>query len=228
MEILNSNILSNFNLQNSLNRIVDIVNFEGPLLTLYENINNRHLYLIDWVDRDSTSNRWLIYRCNPKMLTKFIDEEISHRELFISDETYCYVIDIDSNFKWNNPQKMAKSQLPEGYIPLKDTYFEKCDCPNYERLCSFINNVRLSQKQENLVVSDSVITGIIVTTKKYNIFRKYNLHNRIIVFSDFENIQKQINSNSFYENNYHKKLSIGKFKISNFINTYENHVSANR
>jgi hypothetical protein len=227
METLNSDILSNFNLQNSLNRIVDIVNFEGPLLTLYENINNRHLYLIDWVDRDSTSNRWLIYRCNPKMLIKFIDEEISHRELFISDETYCYVIDIDSNFKWHNPQKIAKIQLPEGYIPLNNTYFEKCDCPNYDKLCSFINNVRLSQKQENLVVSDSLITGIIVNTKKFNTFKKRNISNRIIVFSYFKNAQKHFNSNSFYENNYHKNSSIGKFETSNFINTYENHVSAN-
>lgn len=229
METLNNSILSNFNLPNSLIRIVDIINFEGPLLTLYENINNRHLYLVDWVDRDSTSNRWLIYRCNPKMLSKFIDEEISHRELFISDETYCYVIDIDNNFKWNDPRKIIKSQLPEGYIPSKDTYFEECDCPNYDKLSSFINNTRLSQKQENLVISDPLIKGIVViSTEKFNIFRNCNPFNKIIVFSHFENSKKHNNSDFFHENNYNKNSSIGKFKVNNFINTYENYVSANR
>jgi uncharacterized alkaline shock family protein YloU len=87
----------------------------------------------------------------------------------------------------------------------------------------------LSQKQENLVISDSVIKSIIIiSTEKFNTFRNRNLSNRIIVFSHFDNSKKQNNSDFFYENNYNKNSSIGKFKVNNFINTYENHVSANR
>ena len=92
----------NFNLQNSLIRLADIVNFIGPLLTLFENSDDKHLYLLDWVDRDSLFNRWLIYRCTPISLSKFIKKDISHLDLLLSDESYCYTVDIDKNLIWHN------------------------------------------------------------------------------------------------------------------------------
>jgi hypothetical protein len=54
-----------FNINKSLDtgnfvRIGDLSYFEGPLLSLFEELNSGHLYLLDWVDRDEKSNRWLI------------------------------------------------------------------------------------------------------------------------------------------------------------------------
>lgn len=219
METLKSNILDEFKLKNSLNRIVDVVNFEGPLLTLYKDINNRYLYLLDWVDRDSAFNRWLIYRCNSITLDKFIQGKISHQELFLSDENYCYVVDIDKNYIWNNSQEINKRNLPPNYIPVEDAFFEEADCPNFSKLKRFLNEVKVSQKS-NISVSINYFTETGITnfyeiadlpslTEKYNDFILkdvklfapiYSLKNRNKIF--VQNKFESPNSKSNYLKQY--------------------------
>lgn len=158
METLKGKILDYHLLQNLFVRIIDIVNFEGPLLTLFENIKNKHLYLFDWVDKDSQFNRWLVYRCNPTILDKFINEKNSHFELFHSDEPYCFIVDIDKNLNWNNLQKIEKDNLPISYHPSKEDFFEKCDCPNFNKLEQYLlkkPSKYSSQTQVNSSVSEN-------------------------------------------------------------------------
>lgn len=162
METLKGKILDNLRLQNLYVRIVDVVNFEGPLLTLFENIKNKHLYLFDWVDRDSQCNRWLVYRCNPTSLDKFINEKISHFELFHSDEPYCFVVDIDKNLNWNNLQQIEKNNLPVNYLPSKEDFFEKYDCPNFIKLEKYVNQAMASLRQENLIIHSNLHKQILV------------------------------------------------------------------
>ncbi len=78
-------------------RIGDLSYFEGPLISLFEELNSGHLYLFDWVDRDENTNRWLIYRASPNYLLQFIHSRISHLELFQRrPEKEIYFADIDS------------------------------------------------------------------------------------------------------------------------------------
>ena len=72
MESLNGKNIKMLKFQNSLLRIVDVVNFEGPLLTLFQDTTTNNFYLFDWVDRDTLFNRWIVYRCNPDTLNQFI------------------------------------------------------------------------------------------------------------------------------------------------------------
>ena len=160
MVTLNNITLKNFDLQNYLIRIVDIINFEGPLLSLYKNIKNEHLYLFDWVDRDSNYNRWLIYQTNPDILHKYLKKEISHYDLFIANEQYCKIIDIKRNLIWKNTYLTKKNNIPNSYQPMKDVYFEECDCPNFEKLKRFVISSRASRKQENNVVYTNLLTNI--------------------------------------------------------------------
>ena len=97
MENLKNEIPSNLDFQNLLVRIVDVVNFEGPLLTLFENRENKHIYLLDWVDSDAEHNRWLLYKTSVTILNKFINGLISHYDLFISNEMCCYSVDFDES-----------------------------------------------------------------------------------------------------------------------------------
>lgn len=181
METLNTNILTNFQLQDLLIRIADIVNFEGPLLTLFQQINNKHLYLFDWVDKNQEFNRWLIYRCNPKMLNRFISGQISHYDLFISDEPFCFKIDIDKNLTWHSPQQIEKKKLPQSYLPVKDDYFDKSDCPNFKKLNQFVNQTNESQKQENLFVSSHLFNQENERIVKRYTQKKYDLPKQIII-----------------------------------------------
>lgn len=127
-------------LQNSLIKIIDVVNFDGPLLTLFENYKNNHFFLFDWSDSDEQFNRWLVYRCNPSILKKFINEDISQYDLIFSDESTCYSIDIDGELNWYNGLLLSKKDIPEVYLPQKDIFFEEADCPNFEKLKEFVNS----------------------------------------------------------------------------------------
>jgi hypothetical protein len=141
MENLKGKIVEHKTFQNLLIRVADVVNMDGPLLTLFLH-TNRQLYLFDWVDRDATANRWLIYRTSKTLLNQFLNKEISHYQLLMADESYVYAIDVDSKLEWHNCQQVAKKALPNSYLPLKDVFFEKIDCPNYPRLSSFLSPVR--------------------------------------------------------------------------------------
>ena len=148
MENLNKGISSNFDFQNSLVRIVDIVNFEGSLLTLFENRENKHIYLLDWVDSDTEHNRWLLYKTNATMLNKFINGLTSHYDLFTFNEMYCYIIDVDTNLVWNNQNRVQKKDLPQSYIPKKDVFFDEYDCPNLGNLEAYIFLAQESEIQK--------------------------------------------------------------------------------
>jgi hypothetical protein len=139
METLKGDIFAHQELQNLLIRVVDLVNIDGPLLTLYLHAD-KHLYLFDWVDRDKTANRWLIYRTNPSLLAQFIKGGISHHDLLMGGESFIFKTDIDKNLNWNSCQIIEKKDLPAGYLPLKDTLFEKAYCSNYQKLWVFIHS----------------------------------------------------------------------------------------
>ena len=138
MEKLNGKVADIAILKNMLVRIVDIMNFDGPLLTLFLNIKNHKAYLFHWVDVDETNNRWLLYQCNASSLDKFLKSEISHLELLMSDERFCYVIDIDDDLNWNSPLIVEKTKLPINYLPKQNIFFDEVDCPNLPRLKEFV------------------------------------------------------------------------------------------
>ncbi len=149
MENLKNEIPSNIDFQNLLVRIVDIVNFEGPILTLFENRENKHIYLLDWVDSDADFNRWLLYRTNATTLHKFINGLVSHYDLLMANEPFCHAIDIDTHLNWNNQKKVQKKDLPQNYAPKKDVFFDEYDCPNLGSLEAYIFLARESEIQEN-------------------------------------------------------------------------------
>ena len=139
MENLKGDVFAHEELQNLLIRVVDLVNIDGPLLTLYLHAD-KHLYLFDWVDRDMSTNRWLIYRTNPALLAQFIQYGISSYDLLMGGDAFVFKVDIDKNLHWNNCQIVGKSDLPNGYLPAKDALFEKTYCSNYQKLWVFIHS----------------------------------------------------------------------------------------
>jgi hypothetical protein len=138
MEALKGKIFTHHAFQNLLIRVVDLVNIDGPLLTLYLHAD-KQLYLFDWVDRDTTANRWLIYRTNPLLLNQFVKGDISHLDLLLGDEPFVLTTDIDKNLNWHNCKIVDKKDLPNRYLPTQDILFDKAHCANYQKLWVFIN-----------------------------------------------------------------------------------------
>ena len=154
-------------------RVGDISYFEGPILSLFEELNNGHLYLFDWVDRDHKFNRWIIYRVSPNNLLQFLKGKISHLELFESNpDKIVYSTDIDSNHNsFIHYDFFQTEELPSEYIPSNDNYFELSDCNAYEKIMSVIINSLSRQKYENEysnLSNVSVLKQIEIKSTYYN------------------------------------------------------------
>ena len=111
-------------------RIGDLSNFEGPILTLFQDLESNHLFLYDWVDRDKTHNRWMIYTVYADKLNQFLNKEISHFDLFQERPTEAiYVSDMDNRgMNFSQYPILELVEVPEEYVPSKENYFEEGDC----------------------------------------------------------------------------------------------------
>ena len=219
MELLKGKVLLDFTLQHRLVRIVDIINFEGPLLSLYENPANGHLFLYDWIDRDEKLNRWLIYYCKPIKIWEYINQKISHYDLFDSKTGVCYIIDINSNLHIDNAVRINRETLPDIYFPEKEAYFESSDCIQYDKLIQFVKS--------SLQKSENELTEIYAIKKAEHYFWQkyfkpfdYNLHNKLLLGNYMD-----IKSNLHY-NITEKRRKRNENKIEKNITKNINYVSA--
>lgn len=105
-------------------RIADMIYFEGPLLSHYVSSKGDD-YLFYWVDKDDNNNRWLVLRVSLPNLQKYMVKEISLRELIESpNDGYLYCVDVDDNINYHNVKLVQPANLPEEYLPSKDSYYE--------------------------------------------------------------------------------------------------------
>lgn len=141
MEKLEGKILNEFPLVESMVRIGDLVNFEGPLLTLFEDCRNGNLYVFDWVDRDSDKNRWVVYHVTPIFLYEFIAGKISHRELFLSAVSGFYSLEINRKLQFENFRRLQLQDLPDDYLPKSEAFFEANDCPHLLRIEAKVKDI---------------------------------------------------------------------------------------
>lgn len=149
METLDSAKLLAFPWPN-LVRIGDLVNFEGPMLTLFFDREREVLFLYDWVDSDHQYNRWLIFQGEPRKILEFVNQRISHYELFATPvEPYYYSVDIDGNLNFTNYRKIMANQVPQAYYPDRQVFFDPSDCPNLGKIREFLEAILEGSKQED-------------------------------------------------------------------------------
>ncbi|MCK5719174.1 MAG: hypothetical protein KAH84_04395 [Thiomargarita sp.] len=223
MEILGAKVLSDFALQHKLVRIVDIINFEGPLLTLYENPVNGHLFLYDWIDYDKKHNRWLMYHCKPIKIWEFIHQKISHFDLFNAENEEVYVLDINNkSLQIENVVRMNRKALPDIYFPEKEAYFENSDCIQYDKLIEFVK-IALQNKENELAEIYNYET---IKSEHYDVWQKYfkpklfdyNLSNKLFSYNYTE---IEVKSISYIQVTQNRK---DENKINQNITKYLNHV----
>ncbi len=144
MEATEKNKKVFFEKQSSYIRVADVMNYEGLLLTLFLNTKNDQLYLLDWFNVGADYNRWLFYITNVSSIDKYIRKEISTLDLSLEGESTCTTIDIGADCTWTNPQVLAKNSIPSEDLPSRDSFFNKFDCPNLNKLQEFLKS-RMSQ-----------------------------------------------------------------------------------
>jgi hypothetical protein len=117
-------------------RIGDLSFFEGPILSLFQDVASNQLYLYDWVDRDKTHNRWMIYSVSAEKLMQFLDKEISHFDLYDDQPNKAvYISDIDNRgLNFTEYPVVKLMSIPKDYIPSQENYFDEADCKGEERI----------------------------------------------------------------------------------------------
>ena len=138
-------------LKDHLKRLGDIINIDGPVLSLFQDERNKDLYLFDWVDSDETTNRWLIYKINPEILNDFLISKISYRKMFESallSEFYFADIFNSENIDYSL-QKIK--YLPKKYLATKDVFLDIDDTKNFDEIHQVVNTILEKNKKSNMV-----------------------------------------------------------------------------
>lgn len=111
-----------FNL--NLKVIVDLIYFDGSLLSLFEN-EYGDSYLYYWCDVDDFHNRWLVFRVSKVILKRYITGKTTLRELILKPvEGFLYSLDIDNNLEIKNTYLIQPENLPDIYIPGEKSYYD--------------------------------------------------------------------------------------------------------
>lgn len=179
-------------------RVGDLVHFEGPLLSLFEDVNSGHFFIFDWVDRNQKYNRWLIYRVSPKSLWQFLCGKISHLEVFKNKPSNdVYFSDIDYQSKTFSPYNTCKiTVLPENYLPNNDNFFDSSDCNAFEKIKSAIIRSLSRQKSEN---EYSQLYSIGILKNNYGKSIYLNKVNNRLIYTQYPLIKKLESSNAKIE-----------------------------
>ncbi|MEK8016555.1 MAG: DUF6575 domain-containing protein [Candidatus Parabeggiatoa sp.] len=122
METLKGFKLDKFTLK--LEHIADLISFNGPLLSLFENDFGEN-YFYCWCDVDERYNRWLVFRVSYEQLRRYLMEQISLHDLTLNPvEGFVYCLDIDNALQYQNVYLLRPTNLPEMYIPSTDSYYD--------------------------------------------------------------------------------------------------------
>jgi hypothetical protein len=125
MQTITGYQLDTFPLQ--LRGIVDLIYFDGPLLTLFENEYGDY-YLYYWCDTDSDCHRWLVFRVTRLLLRLYVTQKLSLRELILKPvDGFLYAIDLDDNLQGKNICLVHPNHLPQVYVPGEDSYYNFAD-----------------------------------------------------------------------------------------------------
>lgn len=157
MEQINRYDFEEAMLRDSLIRIGDLINMDGPMLVLFKSRMSDELYLFDWVDNNDKSNRWLIYRVDKGDLLKFIKNKQSYKNLFENNNAIIYFADIDSsNFSDYGIYKLK--EIPEAYKPDRDVLFDSNDSKNLDKILKELNlDTELNEKEYNVILDTGVL-----------------------------------------------------------------------
>lgn len=108
--------------------ICDLINIEGPLLSLFRDHRNNWLYL--WCDTDGNSTeRWAIFNVSRSVLAEYLQKNISLRDsLCEAKELYC--LEVNSSVLDGRTKKTRKliSLEPialKEYWPATDSFFDE-------------------------------------------------------------------------------------------------------
>jgi hypothetical protein len=104
-------------------KVSDLIYYDGPLLSHYQSLSGED-YLFYWVDTDENYNRWLIINISIIKLQDYLNKKISLYQLITElDAGLVYKVDIDKEIQYHNFELLYIHELPESYLPNKNSLY---------------------------------------------------------------------------------------------------------
>lgn len=129
-------------------KLGDLVEHEGPLLSLYVDQDNpENYFLYKWVDADEKYNRWAILPCTTKDLLAFFERGESLRSLFLN-KPFCYIIDLDEDLRTQSIQIAPTETLPEAILPGERSFFKEEAFSNFASSYHYTIKQKMTSQQE--------------------------------------------------------------------------------
>lgn len=130
--------IHNWNFLLKLQKIGDLVHFQGPLLSLFKDENNRP-YIYNWANSDKQYNRWLVFETSVKDLDAYLQGEKNLLAVIMNCKNdSVYIIDLDNDIQYHNVTILNKNEIPKDYLPNIDFYHEDEDCSHLAEIQRFI------------------------------------------------------------------------------------------
>ncbi|WP_439555915.1 hypothetical protein [Dyadobacter sp.] len=120
MEQLQGILLSEFP-YSDLNKVSDLIEFDGPLLSHYRDSNDNN-FLFYWIDNDENLNRWMLLEVDTDDLWSYVHSDVSLRDI-IRAKANVIITHIDRDLNYSENLFMPVSQLPQSYLPVDDSYY---------------------------------------------------------------------------------------------------------
>ncbi|MFA7273415.1 MAG: hypothetical protein WC044_06075 [Crocinitomicaceae bacterium] len=116
-----------------------LIYYEGPLMSVYCD-QDRNAYILDWVEKDETKNRWLLYQIEKYMLADYIFGKATHFQLINNPvNDLIYVLDKDRQGNIENCIICTSRGLPYDYLPANYLKFEPEDAQNLETVVQYFD-----------------------------------------------------------------------------------------
>ncbi len=129
-------------------KLFDIEYYEGPMLSLFRDDKVDNFYLYKWLDVDKTGHKWLIFKTNLDNLYDYLHQNIDEKTLVenASDGRYTIAV-IQSDLTFGGIEQFTNVSLPTQFSPSIGCFFTSSDCPDYEKVVAFFDNISILSLQ---------------------------------------------------------------------------------
>ncbi|MEJ1384149.1 MAG: hypothetical protein RPU34_10140 [Candidatus Sedimenticola sp. (ex Thyasira tokunagai)] len=108
--------------------VEDILYFDGPILSLLKESTTQDLFYY-WCDSNELYNRWMIIPVNRTIITDYKNQRISLLQLVQLSHSV-RLVNLNTEGKPARAWEVLVDQLPEAYLPPKESIFDPALCPS--------------------------------------------------------------------------------------------------
>jgi hypothetical protein len=99
----------------------DLVEYEGPLLSLFADPKTGGLYLVSWMDCDNWTNKWLVFNATATAVLGFKDGVITLKEC-IEQATLLFFINLDKDLIVVDIRETTAEGIPADLMPGDESF----------------------------------------------------------------------------------------------------------